>query len=281
MDDGVPIRAISRGLAVLQAVNRMRSISLMQISRATQIPYPTVCRIVQTLLFEGMIEREPTRKRYRPTLLVKALASGFQEDDRLVKAARPHMVELTRRTHWPIALATRVGNKMVLRDSTHSLTTLTLSNYYPGYTLPIAECSTGKVYLAYCDEEERAMLREGSRLSDFAPDKLTLLFTENDAMIRRIRREGYATHARNAYTAVPGRTSSISVPILAEDAMIAGSMALTFFSSAMKMAEAEARFVDDLKATAARIAADFARLSAPERSAARVAPPAIATAAAA
>jgi molybdenum-dependent DNA-binding transcriptional regulator ModE len=57
------VRAISRGLAVLQAVNRGGSVTMMEICRTAQIPYPTACRIVQTLMDEGMIEREPARKR--------------------------------------------------------------------------------------------------------------------------------------------------------------------------------------------------------------------------
>ena len=55
MEKGVPIRAITRGLSVLQAINRGGSITMMEIARSSQVPYPTACRIVQTLLHEGMI----------------------------------------------------------------------------------------------------------------------------------------------------------------------------------------------------------------------------------
>jgi len=256
LEEGVPIRAISRGLAVLQAVNRAGSISLMQTSRQTRIPYPTVCRIVQTLLHEGLIEKEPNRKRYRSTALVQSLSSGFQDDSKLVKAARPHIVELTKRVAWPISVATRVGNMMMVRDSTHSLTSLTLSNYAPGYTLPIAECSTGKAYLAYCSDEERESIRSGFRILEGAPDKLGLLLTENGAMIQDIRRKGYATQVRNIYTATPGKTSSIAVPIMHED-RIMGAMALIFFVAGMKMQEAERRYVPELLQTAKAISADL------------------------
>ncbi len=33
-----------------------------------------------------------------------------------------------------------------MRDSTHKMTALTFSNYYPGYTLPLAECASGKIW---------------------------------------------------------------------------------------------------------------------------------------
>jgi IclR family transcriptional regulator, mhp operon transcriptional activator len=77
MEKGVPIRAISRGLAVLQAVNKHGGLTMMEIAQLSEVPYPTACRIVQTLLHEGMLEREAGRKRYRATASVLTLSSGF------------------------------------------------------------------------------------------------------------------------------------------------------------------------------------------------------------
>lgn len=75
------VRSISRGIAVLMALNRNGSMSMMALSKATELPYPTVNRIIQTLLFERLVEREPARKHYRVTRLVRALSSGYQTDD--------------------------------------------------------------------------------------------------------------------------------------------------------------------------------------------------------
>lgn len=230
--------------------------SLTQISDETGIPYPTVRRIVDTLLHESLIEKEPNRKRYRPTALVQSLSSGFRDDSALVTVARPHIVELCRKVAWPISIATRVGNMMMVRDSTHSLTSLALSNYYPGYTLPIAECSTGKAYLAYCSEEERQAIRSGLKLLDSAADKLGLLLTQSESLVKQIREQGYATQVRNLYTANPGKTSSIAVPILSDDRIV-GCMALLFFSKAMTMKEAEEKYVPELQSTARTIEASL------------------------
>ena len=102
MEKGVPIRSITRSIAALKAINRHGSLSMMEIAKSAEVPYPTACRIVQTLLYEGLIEQEPARKRYRPTALVQTLATGFQHDDELVRIARPHIVALTARVGWPV-----------------------------------------------------------------------------------------------------------------------------------------------------------------------------------
>lgn len=252
------IRSISRGLAVLQSINRGGSITMMDISRGAAIPYPTACRIVEALIHEGMIEREPARKRYRSTALVRTLSMGFQDEDGLVAAARPHIVALCQRMTWPISVATRVGAMMMVQDSTHQMTSLTLHNYAPGYTLPLIECSSGKIYLAFCTEEERAGILAGMHKLDGPAERMALLLTSTDTLLADIRRKGYATQARNAYTATPGKTSSIAVPILRQDKVV-GALALVFFASAIRMADAEARFVEPLKQTAASIADDLRR----------------------
>src|SRR5688572_11977180 len=126
--ESASIRALGRGLRLLQIINQHAPISLMGLSRRSGYAYATTRRIVQTLVEEGMIEREPGRKRYRPTMLVRTLSHGFQDSDELVAVARPHIVELCQQVGWPITVASRVGARMMLRDSTHAMTSLTLSN---------------------------------------------------------------------------------------------------------------------------------------------------------
>ncbi len=259
MEKGVPIRAITRGLSVLQAVNRGGSITMMEIARTSQVPYPTACRIVQTLLHEGMIEREPARKRYRATALVQSLASGYHDDSKLVEIARPHIEALTDKLLWPISITSRVGAHMMVRDSTHTRTSLTLNNYYPGFTLPIMECSSGKAYMAFCSDGEREHLLEGLRTIEGAAEKMATLLLSNDSLLREVRNQGYATQSRNAYTANPGKTSSIAVPILRGEE-VAGAITIIFFSVAMPMEKAISQFVAPVTETARAISRELSAL---------------------
>jgi IclR family mhp operon transcriptional activator len=256
MEKGVPIRSLSRGIAVLQAINRGRSLSMMEIASASEVPYPTACRLVQTLVYEGLIEREPSRRRYRPTALSQTLSHGFQGHAALVEAARPHIVELTRQVGWPISLTTHVGHSMVVRDSTHALTALTFSYYYPGYAVPVLECAAGLAYLSHIPAAERdSILRTLKLLPGSAASHVIKLF-EEDGLADRIHARGYAARINNQFTNNPGKTSSIAVPIL-DDGDIAGAITLAFFSSATVMSEATRQFLDPLRQTAEAISADL------------------------
>ena len=258
MDKGVPIRSITRCLAALKAINRHGSLSMMQIAKASQVPYPTACRIVQTLLYEGLIEQEPARKHYRATALVQTLATGFQHDDELVRIARPHIVDLTRRVGWPISIAIRVGREMMLRDSTHANSSLTFEHYYPGFTLPILDSASGKVSMAFADDEDRAMVLRYIRVSQDI-DLNYLATAEVGLDVERIRTDGYAIQGRNHHNLTPGKTSSIAVPIF-RNGQFEAAMTLAFFVSAMKLSTALERYLGDLKDTAAAISHDLSNL---------------------
>ncbi len=250
------VRALARGLTVLQAINRGGALTMMQISRAAAIPYPTANRIVATLTECGMIEREPARKRYRPTALVQSLSSGWHDDDALIGLCRPAIEDLTRQLLWPISLSMRVGSLMMVRDSTHQMTSLTLHNYAPGYTLPLVECASGKAWLAWADPQELELILNGLGAQDGPAERMARMLLRDGTMLAQIRRQGYATQARNVYTATPGKTSSIAVPLF-RGGKVAGALSLIFFASAMPMRDAEARYAEVLRQKAASVSASL------------------------
>lgn len=252
MEKGVPIRSLSRGIAVLQAINRGGSLTMTEIARSSRVPYPTACRIVQTLLLDGFIEQEPARKRYRPAPLVQTLSQGFKDDARLIRAARPTLVDLTDRLGWPVALATPCGSSMMIRDSTHAITSLTFSQYYPGDMFPLLECASGLVFLAFAEPVRRQQLLQSARLAPDAVAGLMLKRIEEDRLLEEIRAQGFAGRCNNRFTRDPGKTSSLAVPIEAETGVVA-ALTLSFFTKAMSMTAAIDSFVEPLQRAARQV----------------------------
>ncbi len=250
------IRAISRSVHVLQAINRHGSPTLTEIAESVGLPYPTVSRIVHTLHDEGLIEREPHRKRYRPTALVQTLSCGFQDHDRLVSVARPHMVALTRAIDWPVSIATRVGQSMMVRDSTSAMTSMTFNNYYPGWQVPLLTSASGRVYLAHAPDAERASMLRYLAEGDHKVDPLVLREFRDGDVVQAIRAASYATAARTDFSANPGKTSSIAVPLFEGDTLL-GSLAIVFFASAISVQAATERLLEPLRQTARAIQADL------------------------
>jgi len=195
-------RALGRGLRVLQVINHNRSIGMMEIAKQCDLPYSTTYRIVETLIEEQMIEREPTRKHYRPTLLVKTLSVGYQDDDTLARVSRPYIINLTRELRWPISVCTRVGMRMMIRESTHAIAPFTLNVYHPGYTIPLLGSSSGKVHVAFSDEEQQNSVFDHVRRTN--QSTAGQMVANLRATLAEIRNRGYSSQDRIQHTANPG-----------------------------------------------------------------------------
>lgn len=253
-----PIRSVVRALHVLQAINRHDALTMTQISRAVKLPYPTICRIVYTLLSEGVIERENSRKYYRATALSQSLSCGYQARTRIVSIARSHIENLTKETGWPVSLASRVGPVMVIQDSTHSLTTLTFSDYHPGYSLPILASASGLAYLAFTDEHERKEIMDQIMRNSLDETETPKPSAKHDSVFDIIKEDGYASFIKNPHTKDPGKTSSIAVPLYHKEKVV-GAMALIFFSTSLKISEAFEKYKDVLFETQAKINKDLVK----------------------
>ena len=253
------IRSISRALHVLQAINHHGALTMTQISKTVNLPYPTACRVVNTLVGEGVIERETSRKYYRATALAQSLSCGYQSQARLVAIARPHILNLTKETGWPVSIASRVGPVMVIQDSTHGMTAMTFSDYHPGYSLPIASSASGMAYLAYTDADEREkIINQIKRTSLNRGDPVQ---TDNlqENQFKMILEDGYASFIRNPHTKDPGKTSSIAVPLYRDDILV-GAMTLVFFSTSLKVVDAFEKYKDLIFDTQANINRDLVEM---------------------
>lgn len=255
---GIPIRSVSRAIRILQIINRLSNPTIMEITKESRLPYPTVFRIIMTLVHEGLIECEPSRKRYRPSELVWSLVTGFQQDDLLAARSREHLIRLTAEVHWPVTLSVRVGERMIIKDSTHTLTTQTFNNYYPGYTLPILDSAAGRCFVAFCPDEERQMILNSVAESGGEDERWSLRIVGDPAFLETIRTRGFATHARIPRGGGHERTAAVAVPVLGDDGLMA-CLALVYFCNAMGMEEAAAKYVPELQETSRRISAALSR----------------------
>lgn len=249
-------RSVSRALRVLQAINRHGSLNMMQIAKMVELPYPTTCRLVNTLVAEGVIEQETLRKYYRPTALAQSLSCGYHTHSRMATIARQHIQNLTCQTSWPVAISTRVGPHMVIQESTHSLTTLTFSEYTPGFSMPILSCASGLAYMAYVEPVVRADIIRQTDFDKVDNPAASIIKERCEPYFKSIRDHGYAFYVRNPHTKDPGKTSSIAVPVFnGED--VVGAMALSFFSTVLHVEDAYAQFADQLRETQEKISHDL------------------------
>jgi IclR family mhp operon transcriptional activator len=255
---GVPIRSVSRSLAVLKVINAAGSLSLMEIARLAGLPYATVVRLVATLVHEGMVEREPSRKNYRPTGRVQSLSSGY--DDQLSVTSRPHIAALTLKHGCAATVSTRFGFNMIVRETTHSEACYNLTTYYPGFVYPLPRSASGLVYMAFASPSERRDLVGADQIDAVGGGAIT------EQTLRAIQFQGFATEEGGGVIGSRGRSSAIAAPIFRERRLV-GALALMFSAATLSMEEAVDHYAEDVVDTARAVGISLGASRAPARKA--------------
>ena len=145
---------------------------------------------------------------------------------------------------------------MVIQESTHALTTLTFSEYTPGFSLPILSCASGLAYMAYLEEVARQDIIHQIDFDKVDNPAASIIKDRGESYFESIREHGYAFYVRNPHTKDPGKTSSIAMPVFNGDD-VAGAIALSFFSKAMHVEDAYEKFAQPMAEAQAKISHDL------------------------
>jgi IclR family mhp operon transcriptional activator len=243
------VRSLKRGLALLVAMNRRRLPSVVELAHDTQLPRPTVYRLLETLSRAGFVTRSSPHDRYCLTSQVRGLSDGFAEDDWITDIAAPLMTQLTRQLVWPVALMTFEAGRMLVRETTHEASTLSIDHGMVGRSLPMLRTAAGRCYLALCPPKERRAILDMLSCSKAPEDRGARERQRSTKLLDAIRAKGYAIQDRE----INPKTTGIAVPIRL-GMRVLGSLSLIWISSALTIEQAEIEFLPLLTSTASRIA---------------------------
>ena len=85
--EGAPSQVLLRGLSVLEALNWRPISTVEQIAARTELPKPTIVRVLQQLATRGYAQRLPGRKGYMLGERVLNLSRGFHSRDLVIEVA--------------------------------------------------------------------------------------------------------------------------------------------------------------------------------------------------
>lgn len=244
------VRALVRGLAILNHVNTAREAKPGEIAAALGIPRPTVYRLLQTLEEEGYIAFSASNNRVRVTRLASSLGDSYAMTSRLCEAAGPLFAEYSSRVVWPLDLTIYDNAAMVIQETTHGRSPLSIDRGMIGYRLPMLRTSAGRAYLAFCGDQQRQIILDQVRRLDIPEDSPFLEAIYLDTILGEIRENGYA--ARDSGEFRP-QTASIAVPVTISGTMVA-CVSMIWIRTALTLNEAVLRHVDTLHMIARRIA---------------------------
>jgi IclR family mhp operon transcriptional activator len=122
MERSNTLRGLERGLQVIRALQASGTASLQDLHAATQIPKPSLLRILKTLELGGVISRRLADGHYRTRTNIVRMARKGDRHDRIAEAAGPVLDRLCRKISWPSDVLVPAGRHMEIRETsrTHS-----------------------------------------------------------------------------------------------------------------------------------------------------------------
>ena len=249
------VRSLQRGLDILHEVNISGGIRAGEIAQRVDLPRPTVYRLLQTLEELGYVIRSASDDRFRVSRRASNLGDGYDSSIVVCQSAGPILSDLARRLIWPIDLSTYENAAMVIQETTHARSPLSIDRGMIGHRLPIMRTSSGRTYLAFCPSDEQRVIVRHLRRLDEPEDRPHL----DEAALRQMLRE---TVARGYGLCIGGpfnpKTSSIAVPIL-HDKTVFGCISLIWITSALNVAEAVHSYIDPMRDAAQSLARQAAQ----------------------
>lgn len=243
------VRAFKRGLDVLQEVNRSGGIRAGEVAQRLQLARPTVYRLLETLEELGYIARSSSDERFRVTRRASNLGDGYDPGVVVCQAAAPVIAELSKRLIWPIDLSIYENAAMVIQETTHARSPLSIDRAMIGRRLPMLRTSAGRAYLASSPGSERDVIVKHLRRIDDPDDGPYLEPGRFQRMMEETARRGYAVRSDGEFNA---RTSSIAVPIV-RDGLVLGCISVIWISTALTLDEAIAQFAQPIQEAAAAV----------------------------
>lgn len=257
MEKETSVQSARRVLAVIETLNRRRVTPLDVLHARTGLPKSTLVRLLETLIEEGYVVRVSRREGYALTEAVLRLSAGMRHRDVLVDVARPLMEAFTQEHRWQVSLATSENSWMVVRFTTRHLSPFARDEIFLNRRVPILASAIGRAYMAGCSAEEQEFILR--LIEDRDPGEVAAAGGRERvaAILRRARREGYATIVRPPDD--PSRSFAIPILDLRRSERPLGSIVIFYYRSVMTEAEAVAKYLPAMRELADAVAGDLAR----------------------
>lgn len=245
------VRALVRGLQILSLVNREGWATAGEIAKALGMPRPTVYRLLETLEEEGYVTLSASANRWRVTRLAARLGDGYSLISEACRIVGPVFGEWGPRLVWPLDFSVYHDAHMIIQETTHSRSPLSIDRGMMGYHMPLFRTAPGRAYLAFCQDAERETILMQLRRTAGPEDTAYFISGRIEKIIAEAREAGFATRSDGEFRP---KTSSIAVPVLFKDQVL-GCVSIIWSRSALDMTTAINLYAGPMATIASTIAA--------------------------
>jgi len=236
MSDAVKsIRALARGLDVLQLLQARGSATLHALHQETGLPKATLLRILRTLREGGMIWQRMADDAYLPSYSLVELAGRMNREFALVEVASPLLEQLSARIKWPSVLAVPRLTHMEVIETNASRAYFDQIPLGPvGFRVSMLRSASGRAFLTFCEAPVREAILDSLRRSDHPGDRgardpayLARLLQETGQQGYGLRDPDFGGDFNRGRAEIDDGRESLAVPIRAGDHVL-GTLNITW-----------------------------------------------------
>jgi IclR family mhp operon transcriptional activator len=236
------VRALSRGLALIRALNVEGPSSAQQLARSTRLNRTTCYRLLQTLEQEGLVAFDSEAALFGLTPAVRMLSEGVSTQDLSSQAALAPMLALQKQVSWPSDFAVFELGSMVIRESTHSFSPLSIHRSMVGRKRSLVRSALGRAMLTAAPPALRRQMLEVA--AALVPEDVALATDRRfiARIVAQTRKDGYASSVGETEQGITG----IALPIAGVGPVL-GALNIVFFSSSMTPQVAARRYLRSMR----------------------------------
>lgn len=223
------VQTIDRALRILETLSNYDNLSLAEISEKVQLHKATTHRLVNSLLENGYIEKDPATKKYRISLKLFQLGNRRVQNIDFLNVAKSMIQQLSLETDQTVHLVVEDDDKVLYIDKHDSKRAGHQMRSKVGEKAPMYVTAVGKAILATKSNAEIAKYWEQADIQEKTTNTITNL---EDFMveINTIREQGYAVdNEENEYGVV-----CIGASFASYKEISAGAMSISLFTDELK-----------------------------------------------
>lgn len=245
------VRALERGLDLLQALAARGKATPGELARDTGLNRTTIYRLLETLRQRGFVSCNGADGSFRLDLATRQLGDGYKHADDVCRVVAPALGRLLPKIVWPSDFATFANGTMVIRETTHPFSPYSIHRSVIGRTRSLMRSALGRAMMAGASAQQRRSMA-GLALASGHADAAEVADHVVERWVAEIGRRGYAWSVNGTEDGI----SAIALPIRAGSVAV-GAINIIFFTSAMAPEAAAARHLADLRATVAEVETDL------------------------
>ena len=258
------IRALARGLEVLQLLQTSGALTLHELHGASGLPKASLLRILRTLMERGLVWQRMADDAYVPSFSLADLAGRMTREQALVEVASPLRAALSDEIRWPSVLAVpRLTHMEVIETNATRAYVGGIALGPVGFRVNMLRSASGRAFVAFCEAPVRAAILETLRRSPHPGDRLAQREDYVERVLAETRAQGFGLRDADfggdfdaGRAQVDDGRDSLGVAIRL-GSHVPGTINITWTRRALPRARAIAQLAPAVIRTAERIAARY------------------------